>query len=275
VTGRLAFIRDAPGGQLRVVAYHDVVNVDPIAVGPSYGNTFNAIFVAHDDADYALATGGSVTFETTLGLGWEVTAIGRVERERSVPRKASSGVNDFLGGDGVFSENSPVAEGTFGGATVRLQYTGRTRWAVNADLLGGAGTATFRSWAEVRRDIGFGAGATIRAKAGIATSPVLPQMAFRLGGLNTVRGFDYGTVKGQAFWAAQLDMTPMPGRIRPVAFIDVGQAGRAGDLFDSKALVGAGIGLSLLRGAMRFDLSRQLSPDNARLRFDIVVGGVR
>ena len=47
---------------------HDVVNVDPIALGPSFGNTFNAIFVAHDDADYALASGGSVTFETSLAL---------------------------------------------------------------------------------------------------------------------------------------------------------------------------------------------------------------
>ena len=275
VTARLALIRDAPGGQLRVIGYHDIVNVDPIAVGPSYGNTFNAIFVAHDDADYALATGGSVTFETSLGVGWEVTGIGRVERQQSVPRAATSGVNDFLGGDGVFRENSPVTEGTFAGATVRLQYRGSTSWALNADLLAGAGTATFRSWGEVRRDIGFGAGATIRVKGGIATSPVLPQMAFRLGGLNTVRGFDYATLTGQAFWAAQLDMTPLPGRLRPVVFIDAGQTGAVGDVFDSKALVGAGVGLSLLRGALRFDLSRQLSPDNARLRFDIVVGGVR
>jgi len=39
--------------------------------------------------------------------------------------------------------------------------------------------------------------------------------------------------------------------------------------------VGAGVGLSLLRGAIRFDLSRQLSPDNSGIRFDIVVGAPR
>ena len=275
VTARLAFIRDAPGGQLRVTAYHDVVNVDPIAVGPSFGNTFNAIFVAHDDADYALATGGAVTFETSLGVGWELSATGRVERQRSVPRATSSGVNDFLGGDGIFPENRPVTEGTFGGGTVRLLYGGRTRWALTADLLGGAGTTTLRGWGEVRRDVGGGAGATIRARAGIATTPVLPQMAFRLGGVNTVRGFDYGTLTGQAFWNAQLDVAPIPSRLRPVVFIDAGQAGSASGLFDTKALVGAGVGLSLLRGALRFDLSRRLSPDIARLRFDIVFAGVR
>jgi hypothetical protein len=275
VTARLSFIRDAPGGQLRVSGYHDVVNVDPIALGPSFGNTFNAIFVAHDDADYALASGGSVTFETSLGVGYELSATGRVERQRSVRRETSSGVNDFLGGDGIFPENRPITEGTFAGGTVRLLYGGRTRWTLTADLLGGAGTATLRGWGEVRRDVGGGAGATIRARAGIATTPVLPQMAFRLGGVNTVRGFEYGSLTGQAFWSAQLDVTPIASRLRPVVFIDAGQAGSASGLFDTKALVGAGVGLSLLRGALRFDLSRRLSPDVARLRFDVVFGAVR
>jgi hemolysin activation/secretion protein len=100
-------------------------------------------------------------------------------------------------------------------------------------------------------------------------------MAFRLGGISTVRGFDYGTLVGQAFWSAQLDFTPLPSRIRPVLFVDAGQAGRASGLFDTKALVGAGVGVSLLRGALRFDLSRRLSPDIARLRFDVVIGAVR
>jgi Haemolysin secretion/activation protein ShlB/FhaC/HecB len=275
VTARLSFIRDAPGGQLRISGYRDVVSVDPIALGPSFGNTFNAIFVAHDDADYALATGGSATFVTSLGVGWEVSLTGRVERQRSVVREAKSGVNDFLGGGGVFPENPAIIEGTFGGATVRLSHGGRTSWAVTADLLGGAGTSTFRSWGEFRRDVGGRVAATLRAKAGIATTPVLPQMAFRLGGVNTVRGFDYGTLAGQAFWSAQLDFTPLPSRIRPVLFVDAGQAGRASGLLDTKALVGAGVGVSLLRGALRFDLSRRLSPDIARLRFDVVFGAVR
>ena len=275
LTARLSFNRDAPGGRLRISGYRDVVSVDPIGLGPSFGNTFNAIFVAHDDADYALATGGSATFETSLGVGWELAVTGRVERERSIVREAKSGVNDFLGGDGVFRENPPITDGTFGGGTVRLSRGGRTNWAITADLLGGAGTTTLRSWGELRRDIGGRAGATVRAKAGIATTPVLPQMAFRLGGINTVRGFDYGTLTGQAFWAAQFDFTPLGDRVRPIAFVDAGQAGRTSGLFDTKALVGAGVGVSLLRGALRFDLSRRLSPDVARLRFDVVVGAVR
>lgn len=275
VTGRLSLIRDAPDSRLRLSGYREVASVDPISRGPSIGNSLNAIFAAHDDADYALVTGGSASLETSVGSGWALTLSARVEQERSLATVTSSGVNDFLGGDGIFPANRAITEGTFGGGGVRVAYAGRTRWALNADVLGGAGTTTVRGWAELRQDIGAKAGATFRAKAGVASSPVLPQSAFRLGGLNTVRGFDYGTVVGQAFWAAQLDVTPLASRIRPVLFVDAGQAGPADGLFSTRALVGAGAGLSLLRGALRFDVSRRLSPDVARLRFDLVIGAVR
>ena len=275
VTGRLSLIRDAPGGRLRISGYREVAGVDPVARGPSIANTLNAVFAAHDDDDYAIVTGGSASFETSVGVGWELTVSGRVERQQSVAAQATSGVNDVLGGDGRFPLNPPVAEGTFAGGTVRLAYRGRTRWALAAEVLGGAGTTTVRGWGELRQDVGGRVGVTLRAKAGIASNPVLPQSAFRLGGLNTVRGFDYGTLTGQAFWTAQLDLTPLPGRIRPVLFVDAGQAGAADGLFSTQALVGGGVGLSFFRGALRFDVSRRLSPGVARLRFDLVIGAVR
>jgi hemolysin activation/secretion protein len=145
-----------------------------------------------------------------------------------------------------------------------------------ADVLGGEGTTTGRIAGEIRQHIGHRRGVTGRLKAGVATAPVLAQSAFRLGGLGTVRGFDYGTLRGQAFWAAQLDIAPISGGIRPVAFIDAGQAGLADGLFGTEALVGAGAGVSLLNGFLRFDLSYPVSPDGGgKVRFDIVVQGVR
>jgi hemolysin activation/secretion protein len=91
-----------------------------------------------------------------------------------------------------------------------------------------------------------------------------------------VRGFEYGERRGQAFWAAQLDLAPIAGRLRPVAFVDVGQAARPGDLFSSEALAGAGVGVSIFNGALRFDLSHPLTPDTGgKVRFDIVVQAAR
>jgi len=241
------------------------------------GNTLNAIFTTHDDADYVLATGGSASWQTSLTTGLELSLRGRVEQQRSVATEATSKVNDWLGGDGVFPANPPVDEGTFGGLEVRVSGAGAgpTRWWIATDGLIGAGTQTGRLYGELSQKVGGRAGATLRLKSGIATSPTLSQMEFRAGGLATVRGFDYGTQRGQAFWAAQLDITPLATSIRPVVFVDAGRAAPAGDLFSGQVLVGSGVGVSLLGGLVRFDVSRRLSPDVARLRFDLVIGAVR
>lgn len=276
VTGRLSFVRDAPGGRLTVSGYRDVVEVDPFSAGRTVGNTLNALFVAHDNADYTLAEGGSVTFETSLHPGLDLAVSGRVERERSVRRRAESAINDALGGDGIFPLNPPVDEGTFAGGSARVAHSVGVRWSLTADVLGGKPGTTGRLYGELRKNVGERRGATLRLKGGVGTSRRLAQSAFRLGGLATVRGFDYGARAGQAFWAAQLDLAPFGGRLRPVAFVDAGQADRVGELFSGPALAGAGVGLSLFGGALRFDLSHPITPDTgAKVRFDIVVQAPR
>jgi len=192
-------------------------------------------------------------------------------------KKPWAEVNDFLGGSGLLPANPPVDEGTFGGGYLRLTGTGKASWWVTADLLaGGEGRATGRLFGELRESLGGRRGVTLRLKGGLATRPTLQQALFRLGGINTVRGFDYGSLRGQAFWSAQLDLAPVSGRLRPVAFIDAGQAARPTDLFGSRALVGAGVGISMFSGLLRFDLSHPISPDmGGKLRFDIVVQAPR
>jgi hypothetical protein len=59
-------------------------------------------------------------------------------------------------------------------------------------------------------------------------------------------------------------------------FADAGQAALAEDLFSSKALVGAGAGVSMFDGLLRFDLSYPISPDiGGKVRFDITAQAVR
>jgi hypothetical protein len=275
ITGRISVIRDAPDGRLVASGYRDVLNVDPFAPAHSFGNTLNAILVAHDDGDYAVVHGGTLSYEASLRTGLELAVGARYERHASAGTEATSDVNDFLGGSGVFPPNPPVDEGSFLGGQVRLRGAGTFRWHATADVLGGEGTTTGRLYGEVRRAIGKRRGLTVRVKGGIATSPTLRQAAFRLGGLGSVRGHQYGVRRGQAFWAVQLDLVPLPGRLRPVLFLDTGQAGDAGGLFSGRMLTGAGAGLSLFSGLLRFDLSRSLTPDDPTLRFDIVVQAAR
>ncbi|MGZ8399500.1 MAG: BamA/TamA family outer membrane protein, partial [Gemmatimonadales bacterium] len=189
---------------------------------------------------------------------------------------AQSAVNDFLGGTGLFPPNPPVDEGTFAGASARLRGVGSFRWNLTADGLAGDGATTARLFGDIRRHIGSGLGVTVRLKAGAGTEPAMPQTLFRVGGLGTVRGFEYGTLRAPAFWAAQVDITPFGARVRPVIFLDAGQASEISSLFSSSALVGGGVGLSLFSGLIRFDLSRAIAPDqSSKVRFDLVVRGVR
>ena len=280
VTGRLSLVRDAPGGRFIVGAWRDLADADPFSPGRSLANTASALFTGHDYGDYYLATGGGLSFQTSVATGIDVTLSARGERQRSVDRRAHSAVNDFLGGTGEFPDNPPIDDGDYGTLGLRFDGFGPLRWWIAAEGIGGEGIVSGRAMAQVQHGFGGVRGATIRLKAGYAQRE-MPQLLFRLGGLNTVRGFEYGALRGQAFWAAQLDVSPLRGNVRPVLFIDAGQAARARDLFSSRALVGGGVGLSLysplLRSTLfRLDLSHSLSPNTgAKWRFDIVLQPVR
>ena len=276
ITGRLAMVRLVPAGRITLSVYRDIADLDPFSAGRTFSNTFNGLFAGHDNGDYALAGGSAIRLERSVRRGMDLVLVGRVEDLRSVSRVARSAVNDFLGGTGLFPPNPPVGEGTFGGASAQLRRVGPTRWAVTADVLAGSGQTTGRVFGDVLRSLGSGLGLTVRLKAGVASAPTLPQAFFRLGGLSTIRGFEYGALRAPAFWAGQVDITPFGGRVRPVAFLDAGQAARISRLFSSTALVGGGIGLSLFQGLIRFDLSRPISPNGSdKVRFDLVIQGAR
>jgi hypothetical protein len=276
ITGRLSVVHDADRRRFTLSGYSDVADVDPFSTGRNLTNSFNALFVAHDNGDYLLARGGAARLETGIGSGLDLALSAGVERHSTLRQVAESEVNDFLGGSGSFPENPPVREETFGLVSAGLSSRRRTHWDITVDLMVGAGQATPRLFGDFRRSFGWRRGITLRGKAGTGTRPGLPQTLFRLGGLNTVRGFEYGTVRSQAMWAVQLDLAPLGGRVRPVAFLDAGQGAEISGLFSSTALVGGGMGLSLFSGLIRLDFSHPISPDaGGKVRFDIVVQGVR
>jgi hypothetical protein len=276
VTARLSVAHDSPKGRLAISGYHDITDLDPFSPGRSFSNTFNGLFAGHDNGDYALSDGGAATADVSIRPLLDFSLTARVERQRSAARTARSAVNDFLGGDGRFPPNPLIREGVFAGVTARLSGARAPRWNLAIDGTGGAGRTTVRLYGDVRSRFGWRRGISIKIKAGVGTEPALPQTLFRLGGLHTVRGFEYGTVRSPAFWAAQLDFAPIGGRVRPVLFVDAGQGSRIGDLLSSTALLGGGIGLSLFHGLVRLDLSHPISPDvGGKVRFDLVFLGER
>jgi hypothetical protein len=271
VTGRLSIVRQLGGGHVRLSGYSEVEGVDPLTSGASFSNTLNALFAGHDNGDYSLNRGASLAWVKRAGARSILELAMRVEQSSSTKETARSAVNDFLGGTGVFPPNPPVRAGTFGGATAQLRGAGPVQWSLSLDAVAGEGETVGRSYGTVRRSYGTGPRLTFQLKAGIATEPGLPQTLFRLGGLNTVRGFEYGTIRGSSFWSAQAELILLPGRIRPLVFADAGQAGNRERVFSTRALVGMGAGLELLKGLIRFELSKPVSPYSGKLRFDLTL----
>ena len=259
VTGRLGVVRNGPGWKLTVDGYYDIVDQDPISPGRNLVNSFNAIFTAHDNADYMLGGGGSANLNVPLSDRLDLRVGAKVEWEGTVVTETGSGVNDFLGGIG---RDARERAGDGGNVRRRLGGTaperaggmdadrGCARWGRDGhrSRLGRPPAERGQSRRALR----------LRVKTGIATSPVLPQMEFRAGGINTVRGYQYGTQRGAAFWSAQADVTPFAGPVRPVLFMDAGWAGSASDYFGGIAARG--------RRHRAFDLQQALPHRHHPLR---------
>ena len=147
-TASLTLRRDAPGGRLDIAARRAVQEAEPWTAGQSFGNSLNAVFTGHDDADYHLVFGGGISFlgyaglfrNTELSVGWE--------RVRNMSTATGSRVNDWLGGSGILTSNPTVSEGDFLRARLTRRFAlwpgGEAGPGLEA-LSGPAGT-TVRGW---------------------------------------------------------------------------------------------------------------------------------
>lgn len=281
VSGRAALARDAWGGRVTLAAYRDLADADPVSPGRTLSNSVNALLTGHDDGSYLLATGGEATWSAAVAPTLDLSVTARLEHEGSVSTVARSTLNDMLGGTGDFPSNPAVLEGGFARLEARVERAGRVHWLLRGEGLSGEGVTAGRAMGELGWRTGDGRGLFVGLRAGIATGNAPPQFLFRLGGGATVRGFEYATRSGTAFWAARADLVPFGGSLRPVLFADLGQADRAANLFHSTALVGAGGGIvvysPLLRATLlRINLSHAVNPDrDTRWRLDLAFSSFR
>ena len=277
-TGSLTWRRDGPGGALEIKAYRSIFEVEPWSAGQSLGNSLNAAFAGHDDADYFLSHGGELSYYPYTGPLRDTRFAVAFERHDAIRTRAGSSLNEALGGPGVFQLNPTVIEGEFVRASIRPSWrTGRTRISAGVDGMAGDGLAGGRGWAAARVPFSImGRTGALSLRGGHTVGDSLPQLRFRVGGPATVRGYDYGVLRGEGFWSAQLDVAlTQAWALAPVAFIDVGDTFAFDERFDaSDALVGVGVGASLLNGWLRFNLAKPLNPSGS-VRFDLLFGAPR
>jgi hypothetical protein len=260
----LVWSRDDPHGRLDLTAFGDIREVEPWTRGGGLGNSLNAAFTGHDDADYYFALGGGFSYRWHVGAirGFEFSA--HFERHESKETEVDPLIPGLVSGV-TFQANPEVAEASF--YRTGLRHAGSAWFAQleeGIELLAGDGLFAARAWSRMSLRFGvLGRRGRVTMRAGVARGDELPQFNFRLGGPQTVRGHGYGTRVSREFWSVQLDygLAESP-TFSPVIFADVG------DTFSSDPLAGAGIGLSLLNGLMRLDLSKGLRPAS-ELRLDL------
>ena len=173
-------------------------------------------------------------------------------------------------------ENIEAEEGFLAGASLR------SRGSRGLDPQG------FRAHSDLRLEIGQGDGgygraamdvtlsrglgryaAAITGGGGASVGDLPVQRLWFLGGSQTVRGQRAGTAAGNAYWLGRAEVGTSFVLARPVVFYDVGWAGdRTAWRNPGQPLSGAGVGVSLMDGMVRFDLSRGIAPSRD-VRFDM------
>lgn len=263
--GRFAWRYDGPEGLVELVGFREVQAVEPWSK-PALGGSLNALISGHDDADYYLATGGGVEVSPNRGLLRHSRIRLSVQREQSVLTRAGSALNRALGGDGHFPPNPAIAAGDYLRLSAsRSHGLGPLQWWSAGELWYRGDAIAGRIWTHGRLAVRVAGRAVIfRGTLQAAAGDSLPQAWPRVGGTATVRGYDYGTRWSRAAWAGQLDVhLRRRGVLVPVVFLDVGDGVPSRD-----PLIGAGVGLAVLGGILRLDLSRGLNPLEP-VRFDL------
>jgi hypothetical protein len=257
--------RDGPTGRLDLSGFHHHRESEPWTSGLGIGNSLNALFVGNDDADYYLASGGALSFTWNYGLLRNLEVRLGYEHQASIDVATSSIIADIWG-DGTFPPNPPITDGGFFRGVLRKKdRLGFVQIDPGVEVLAGGAGSGVRAWAGVSMPFTLlGFGGRIQARAALARGDSLPQLAVRLGGPQTVRGYDYGIRREREMWAAQLDLALVRSRLlAPVVFFDIG------DTFAADPLIGTGVGLSILNGLVRFNLAKGVRPDGD-LRFDLL-----
>ncbi len=245
----------------------------------SFGSGFGAFAYGRDDGFYFRSVGVEAERFATRENGSRLRFFG--ERQRTATPTVSFNLSKALGAGGGFGPNFRAEKGSALGSGLRdvrnfgLDPAG---WRLFSDirLEGGwfipsdtSGRAFGRSGVDLTVSHGLFGNAAVGVTVGGGVSGGAPlQRQYFLGGTQTVRGQLPGAALGEAYWLTKLELATTRGTVRPVVFGDLGWAGKRSDFsHPGRPLSGAGVGLSILDGLLRFDLARGIYP-RERMRFD-------
>lgn len=292
MNGELSLSRSNGASSRGVTAYHRLSVANDLAGAPlSFGASVGNLLFARDEGFYFRSTGFELTGDGN-GLAWPKRWRLFAEQQRSagtMPNTQGSLANSL--GDVPFGANIDATNLRAFGAGVQFARTFgshanaaqlNTNLSLETALTQAPDSSKTSSYARAAfeatlfGDLSRFTGA-ITTAAGTSIGAMNVQRAFFLGGLYTVRGQSAiaegaGRI-GNSFWLTrtELGLSRSPV-VRPVLFHDAGWAGsRSAWKLSVKPLSGAGAGLAIADGLIRFDAARGLWPEK-RWRYSLYFG---
>lgn len=267
LNGELGVTRSDGVREAGVTAYRRLAAANDWGDPLGFGNSFSALVFGRDEGFYYRSLGLELASAPVSGTGTFARLF--VERHDSASAEASASLARVLS-DRRFPPNIAAREGTVAGAALRwfgsrgLDPRG-FRALTDLRVEGAAGSFDYTrasgdvtiSRALLRRVDGS---LTMAAGTTGGTPPV--QRWWFLGGAHTVRGQPTGAMAGNAFWLGRVELGSSFVLARPVVFADIGWAGERSDFGNpGTPMSGAGAGLSVMDGMIRFDLAKGIEPN--------------
>lgn len=269
----------------RLGAYRRLQSAGDWGYPLSFGAGLGAFLFGRDDGFYFRGSGLELE---RAGAGGGSTVRLFAERQAPAAVNTTFSLARALGTPSRFGENIAAERGDVAGVQVRevrsagldpqgWRALGDLRleggwFAPAADSLDAAAYTRAAGDLTLSRGLGARAAASLTLGAGVSESAPV-QRHFLLGGTETVRGQRPGTMTGESYWLARLELGRGISAARAVAFGDIGWAGpRSAWSHPGRPMSGAGVGLSFMDGLVRADLARGIHPSRG-FRFDLYVEG--
>lgn len=264
--------------RLRVAGYRRLTAANLEARPFGAVNSVFGLLAHRDDGQYFRAAGAELTVENPNSGWWSLRAY--AERQTSARTETRFSIPRLLGSDAVFRPNITADRADQFGARLNLRLDRPVSRSVTlgGDLAFEGATGGFdfgKGSVGLRAYIAPGGPVAVAfgASAGTSTGTVPVQSRYYLGGPTSLRGYAGGVASGSAYWTARAEVGNSFPAFRLTGFSDIGWAGPRTDFGRGKPLVGAGMGVSVLDGLVRFDLSRGLRGPKG-WRFDLYFDGI-
>ena len=266
---------------LSLTGYNRLVSANDWGNPLGFGSSISAFLFGRDEGFYYRASGVELTSTPDVAGASAFTWGLFAEQERTARQETNFSIAHETNGVD-FVPNVQAAKGTYVGA--RTRYTRSFgldpqgfRLFSDFRLEGAHGdTANYgRAALDLTTSHGIGDGAvSLTVAGGSSVGEVPPQRFWFLGGSRTVRGHRAGTEAGNAFWLARAEIAHGMHVVRPVLFGDIGWAGDRREWRDiGQPMSGAGAGITILDGLIRFDVARGITPKPGQWRVDAYVEG--